>query len=143
MTEAEKIQITRVMKKTVEENPYMSCLGIEFLTLSEEFAHARMKAKKELNNPYGVLHGGSLFSLADTVCGSAGCLCGNYVTTVSGTLNYLLAAQDTEYVYCEAVQVKQGKHIQVYNVNIKDDNGLLLDSGVFTFYVTDQKVVTD
>lgn len=126
--------------KTAEENIYMRFLGIEFQELKQEYARARMKYKKELLNPYGMLHGGSLYSMADIVAGTAACMCGHYVTTVSGTLNFLLPADDTDYVYCEAKQLRQGKHLSVYDVKITNDRQQLLDSGEFTFFVTEHKV---
>ncbi|MBQ8597225.1 MAG: hypothetical protein IJ409_05470, partial [Lachnospiraceae bacterium] len=75
------------------------------------------------------------------VAGTVGCMSGYYVTTVSGSLNFLLPATNTEYVYCEAVQLRMGKHLAVFDVKIKDDNGKILDSGEFTFFVTEQAVL--
>lgn len=140
MEKEDMMQREQAMRKILQENAYIQFLGVEFLTLKEGFAQARMSCKKELANPYGMLHGGSLYSFADTVAGAAACMYGYFVTTVSGTMNFLLPALRTEYVYCEATQLRRGKHLTVFDVRIKDDNGQLLDSGEFTFYVTDQPV---
>ena len=129
------------MRQVVAENPYMQFLGVELLEIREDYGLARMKYKKELANPYGMFHGGSLYSLADIVAGTVGCMCGYYVTTVSGNMNFLLPAENTEYVYCEAMRLRLGKHLAVFDVRIKDDNGQILDSGEFTFFVTEQKVL--
>lgn len=127
--------------RAVTENEYVKFLGIEFQELREGRVKARMKYKKELANPYGMLHGGSLYSMADIVAGSAACMCGYFVTTVSGTLNFLLPADDTEYVYCEAVELRQGRHLAVYDVKITNERKQLLDSGEFIFFVTEHKVL--
>lgn len=124
----------------VTENAYMQFLGIEFLVLKQGYAFAKMKFKKELANPYGTLHGGGLFSLADIVAGTAACMDGHYVTTVNGSLNFMLPAKGTEYVYCEAVQLRKGKHLTVFEVKLKNDESRLLDSGEFTFYVTEYEI---
>ena len=134
-------QKEQIMRKVVAENKYMRFLGIEILELKEGYGLGRMKYKQELLNPYGMFHGGSLYSMADIVAGTVGCMSGNYVTTVSGTLNFLLPATDTEYVYCEAVQLRMGKHLAVFEVKIKNDEGMILDSGEFTFFVTEQVVL--
>lgn len=141
MENEELIQLEKMMRETVEENLYMKYLGIELLEIREGYALARMKYKKELTNPYGMLHGGSLYSLADTVAGTAACMCGHYVTTVSGTMSFLLSAENTEYVYCEATVLRQGRHLSAFDVRIKNDDGQLLDSGEFTFYIMDKKVL--
>lgn len=137
----EKLMLERVMRRTVEENAYMQFLGIELLELKEDYSRARMKYKKELANPYGMLHGGSLYSLADIVAGTTACMCGHFVTTVSGNLNFLSPAVQTEYVYCEAKRLRGGKHLSVFEVKITDDQGHILDSGEFTFFVMEQKVL--
>lgn len=141
MTKEAVLTIEQIMRKMVSENAYMRFLGIEILDLKQEYALARMKYKKELTNPYGMLHGGSLYSLADIVAGTAACMSGHYVTTVTGNLNFMLPAEGTEYIYCEAVRLRMGKHLAVFGVKLKDDRDRLLDSGEFTFYVTEQEVL--
>ncbi len=134
------IQLKEVMLRVMKNNSYMQFLGIEMVEMKEGYGLGRIKYKEELLNPYGMLHGGSLYSLADIVAGSVACMCGCFVTTVSGTMNFLLPAVKTEYVYCEAEQLRMGRHLAVFSVRIKDDNGKILDSGEFTFFVTEQKV---
>ncbi|MGN1179985.1 MAG: PaaI family thioesterase [Suilimivivens sp.] len=125
----------------IAENAYMQFLGIEFPEIRQGYALARMRYRKELTNPYGMLHGGSLYSLADIAAGTAACMCGHYVTTVTGNLNFMLPAEGTEYIYCEAVQLRLGKHLAVFEVKIRDDEDRLLDSGEFTFFVTEHEVL--
>lgn len=134
-------QREQIMHKVIEENFYMRFLGVELLKLQEGYGLARMKNKKELQNPYGMLHGGSLYSLADIVAGTAACMGGSYVTTVSGTMNFLMPADKTEYIYCEAKQLRMGRHLAVFEVKLKDDRENVLDSGEFTFFVTEHKLL--
>ncbi len=141
--EEEKDPLAEAMRKTVEKDLYMQFLGIEVLELREGYALARMRYKKELANPYGMFHGGSLYSMADIVAGLSACMSGHYVTTVSGNLNFLLPAKETEYVFCEAVLLRQGKHLIVFEVKLKDEGGRLLDSGEFTYFILGQRVPAD
>ena len=134
------LQREQTMRKVLEENQYVRFLGIEIIDLREGYCLARMKNSKELLNPYGMFHGGSLYSLADIAAGTAACMSGHYVTTVSGTINFLLPAEGTEYVYCEAEKLRIGGHIAVFDVRLKDEEGNVLDSGEFTFYITGHKV---
>ena len=127
----------RILRKMAEENAYIRFLGVEFLELKQGYGLARMRYRKELINPYGMLHGGSLYSLADIVAGTTACMNGYYVTTVSGNLNFMLPAKETGYVYCEAIQLHGGRHLMVFQVKLKDEEDKLLDSGEFTFFVTE------
>ena len=140
MTNNYSMSVEHVIRNTLAENPYVQFLGIEIMDLRADYGLAKMKYKKELTNPYDTLHGGSLYSLADIIAGATACMCGHYVTTISGTLNFLLPAGRTEYVFCEAVQLRQGKHLSVFEVKIKNDKGDIIDSGEFTFFLTDHLV---
>lgn len=136
-----QILLENKMRQVVAENPYMQFLGVELMEIREDYGLARMKYNEKLANPYGMFHGGSLYSLADIVAGTVGCMCGYYVTTVSGNMNFLLPTQNTEYVYCEVARLRLGKHLAVFDIRIKNDDGQVLDSGEFTFFVTEQKVL--
>lgn len=143
MKEDRQSQIKKILEKTMAENSYIKFLGIEMMEFEDGYSLARMKYRNELANPYGMLHGGCLYSFADIAAGTTACMCGNYVTTVSGTLNFLLPAVETEYVFCESTRLRQGKHLAVFDVKIKDENNQILDSGEFTFFVMDQLVILD
>lgn len=122
------------------ENEFSQYIGIEILELSESKGIGRIKLEKNILNPYGTMHGGALMSLADVIAGSTACMRGKYVTTISSTLNFLLPATKTEYIYCESSVLKSGKTITVLDIKIKDDNGTLLDSGQYNFFVTDIEI---
>ncbi|MDD6492000.1 MAG: PaaI family thioesterase [Firmicutes bacterium] len=143
MKDNKQEQLIKVLQENVMENSYMKFLGIEFVKLEDGYSLAKMKYRKDLTNPYGILHGGCLYSFADIAAGTTACMCGNYVTTVSGTLNFLLPAVKTEYVFCESTRLRQGKHLAVFDVKIKDDENQILDSGEFTFFIMDQEVISD
>ena len=129
--------------KVVADNEYMQFLGLEIQILEEGYGKGRMPYQKTLTNPYGMLHGGSLYSFADIVCGTVACMHGRYVTTVNGSMNFMAPAISTEYVYCEAKEVRCGEHLAVYDVLITAEDGKILDNGSFTFFLTDHKVVAD
>lgn len=133
-------KLAEAIQGVLKENPYIRHLGIEFLKLEDGYALARMKYREELINLYGSLHGGSLYSLADIIAGAAACMSGFYVTTASGNMSFLLPAKGSEYVYCEAVRLHGGKHLSVFEARIRDEAGRILDSGEFTFYVTDRRL---
>lgn len=128
------------MRKVLEENEYMQLLGIELLEYKAGYAKGRMKYCSKVTNPYGSVHGGGLYSLADVISGTAACSCGHYVSTVNGNMNFIRPAMNTEYVYCIATQVRQGSHLIVYDVVMQDDKGVVLENGSFTFFLLEQVV---
>ncbi len=122
------------MDENTKNNEFINHLGLEMIEESSKYAKGRIPVKEELLNPFGTMHGGVLYSLADIVAGIAAQASGNRCVTLSGSLNFLLPGTDTKYIYCEAFLERMGKHTAVYRVEIKDDEGKLLDTGSFTYF---------
>ena len=55
--------------KNLNEGTMMETLGIEYLEVKEGYVLARMFVKKELSQPYGMLHGGASMALAESIGG--------------------------------------------------------------------------
>ncbi len=124
----------------IEENSFAKTIGLEMLELREGYAEGRIPVKEESKNPLGTMHGGCLYSLADIVSGTAATLRGNYVTTVSGEFSYLRPAADTQYVTAKAQEIRFGKNLAVYRVDLVDDAGTVLDIATFTFFDLGKKI---
>ena len=128
-------------QKLLEQNPFGSLLQMKIKEAELGRVRAELPFKKEFTNIYGDLHGGVLYSAVDTICGIAAGTYGYYVTTVDGQIRYLKAARATEYVTCTAKVVKPGRNITVVSFEIMDSNGMLLNTGDFTFYNLKEKEI--
>lgn len=121
--------------------PFNQYIGLEFIEMTPNYGKTRIKFREEVLNTYKTIHGGALLALADVSAGMTASMCGYYVTTVASSLNFLLPAKDTEYIYCECLKLKTGKHISVFDIRITDDKGNLLDSGEFSFFTSKTSVL--
>ena len=134
-------KIAQAVKSFLDESEFIKMLNIELLEVDEEHAKGRMPFDQKYQNPYGTMHGGSLYSLADTIAGTLANMSGKAVTTIEGNLHFLEPAWKTEYIYCEARLRRGGSHIVTVDVDITDNNEKLLDCGCYTFFRTDVDIV--
>ncbi len=74
-----------------------------------------------------------MFTLADTTAGSAASSHGIQVTTLDSTIHFLRPGMNTAYLYAEAKEIKHGKRVSVYSVDVTDDKDSLLATATFTF----------
>jgi acyl-CoA thioesterase len=86
-------------------------------------------------NYRGIVHGGALATLADTVAGTAvaaatGCSC----VTVNYGFNFLRPAVGSQ-ITCSARPEKLGKHICVMHADLFDGQNTKVAAGEFTFCV--------
>ncbi|MDE5820243.1 MAG: PaaI family thioesterase [Lachnospiraceae bacterium] len=133
-------RVKQELKKLVTHNIYAEAMGIELLELRQGYARGRMPYRLENANPYGSLHGGALYSLADIICGLAACTYGYYSSTIEGSMHYVRPALNTRYVICEAHELRQGRQVSVYEARLTNDEGLLLDTAEFSFYMLEKEV---
>ncbi|USF25786.1 hypothetical protein N510_000698 [Firmicutes bacterium ASF500] len=85
-------------------------------------------------NPEGLVHGGAIATLADTVAGCCACSTGGDCVTSSSSLEYLRPAQGD--LFCEATPKKLGRKLSVIQVVIVNTEDKTVATGTFTFFMT-------
>lgn len=93
-------------------------------------------------NPHGIVHGGCLAALADTVGGWAVIgATGRHCVTVNYAFNFLRPAKaGNRKIHCTATPEKLGNTLCVYRIVLTDDAGVEVANGNFTFFLLDGKV---
>ena len=86
-------------------------------------------------NPRGIVHGGCLCTLMDTVAGVAACTDGRSCVTLNAALNYLRPAANTGKVYCDTRFIKTGRTVVVVEAILTDDRGKEIATGTYTFFL--------
>jgi uncharacterized protein (TIGR00369 family) len=126
----------------VSKNTAVSYLGIEFLEIGDDFLTARIPVNRQTCQPYGLLHGGVAVVLAETLgsCGAA-CACepGHKVVGLDINANHLRGTT-SGWVTGTARAVHLGRTTQVWQIDLKDDEGRLTCVSRITMAVLQPKV---
>ena len=122
-------------------NPFCQRIGISVEELRIGYARTVKTVTGEDTNPLGVPHGGLYFTMADNACGFAMSTHGFVAVTVNSTFNFMRGAQVGDRLTAEAVEVKGGKTISVYEARVTNQNGDLIASGTFTFFRMEKQLV--
>jgi 1,4-dihydroxy-2-naphthoyl-CoA hydrolase len=115
---------------------------MEVTEVTENSVTMRMPVTSIVHQPMGLLHGGAVAALAENVAS----LAGNLVAHASGKVcvglslntNHLKGVRDG-YVFAKAVAVHLGRSTQVWEVETKDNEGLLINVSRMTLAVIDKK----
>ena len=109
--------------------------GVKVTAIRQYEAEGVLEVRKDAYNPLGVIHGGALFTLADTVTGTAAYTIGNRpCVTLDSSMQFLAAARG-DRIHCLAKPKKLGRTVLVYDVTLTDGEERLVASGTFTFFV--------
>ncbi len=124
-----------------EFSGFIKEMGMVVTAVSDGYAKVEMKIEETHGNPIGAVHGGVIFSLADTTGGIAATSKGNYVTTVTGDINYLNPAMNVKKLVADTRELKAGKNILVYDVTVRDEKGTVIAEARMTYYSLHKEVV--
>ena len=109
--------------------------GITVTTARPGYAEGKLEVRPTSSNPHGTVHGGCLYTLADTVAGTAACAHGASCVTVSGTMEFLRPATGPT-IRCVATPKKQGQTLSVMQVVLTNDADKEVATGTFTFFMS-------
>ena len=123
------------LKARVESNGYTKHTGVEVLEAGDGRAVGRIVLDERHVNPIGSIHGGCIFTLMETIAGTAFTSTGKVCTTLSSNVDFLNGAIGSKVLTAVAEAVRIGNHIAVFDVRVTDDRERLIARASVTFYV--------
>ena len=112
----------------LEMMPFARLLGIEQVTAAPEAVTGRVRWDESRCTSYGVLHGGVLMSLADSIgayCAVLNLPDGHATSTIESKTNFLRAVR-SGYVEARARPLHIGRTTIVIDTQLHDDHGTLV-----------------
>ena len=124
------------------QNTMTSTIGIEITDIRDDFICGKMPVDERTTQPFGLLHGGASAALAETL-GSIGGGIKVYsnnetVVGIEINANHLKSARDG-WVYGKATPIRIGKKIQVWNIEITNEDDDLICVSRLTLAVIPKK----
>ncbi len=104
--------------------------------LNEKEVLLTTKVTEKSLNPYGMAHGGFLFTLADSVAGLTTVASGSYSVTLQSNIHYMKAAKLGDSLSVIGSCTHDGSRTKVVEVKIENQDKQLLASASFTMFVT-------
>jgi len=122
-----------LLQKINERNAgtLMQTLGIEFVDMGDDYLEAKMPVTPAVHQPDGVLHGGATAALAETVGSSAAAVfCrkeGQMLRGIEISASHVRGVR-SGYVTARATALHMGRTMQLWDIQIKNDEGQLVSS---------------
>lgn len=118
-------------------NAFALSNGIRTSAPSPDHGEAELTLGPNHMNPYGVLHGGVYYTLADCAGGMACRTDGRRYVTLHGGVDFIRSVR-SGVVTARASIRHRGRSTCQVSVEITDQTGRLLATGDFTFFCLDQ-----
>lgn len=134
--------ITVALINRWSSNTLAEQLGIEFITIGEDYLEARMPVDKRTHQPIGLLHGGASVSLAETMGSVAATLCVDqtkfFCVGLEINANHLKGVREG-FVKGITKPIHIGKKTQVWEIRITNEQDELVCVSRITMAVLEKK----
>lgn len=114
-------------------NPFMVHNGVELLRDEDGSYFTRAQIEPVHHNPYGIAHGGLLYTMADIASGVTARQYGTNPVTLDSDFHFL-SNVSTGTLTARAEVVRAGRTVAVVRARITNETGKILADGTFTFY---------
>jgi acyl-CoA thioesterase len=121
-----KDSLARIRARCKKE-PYPKLLGIDVLEITPGYARVSMQFTPEMQNIFGMLHGGAVFSLLDEAFQLACNARGEVAVAQQVNTYFLAAARPGTRLIAEAKEMNATRKTALYDVRVfeEEDNRLL------------------
>jgi acyl-CoA thioesterase len=120
--------IRQALFRKVEQEPFARKLGLKLLALDDGYSLVEMMVTQEMENIFGITHGGALFSLIDEAFETASNSHGTVAVALSMTVNYMAPPVTGTRLTAEAREYSRTRKTANYDIKVHDEQGQLIAS---------------
>ena len=118
-------------------NPYLQMNHIKVDEVRRDYVRLYVDLVPELCNPYGIAHGGLLFTLSDCCAGINARTDGRSYVTLDSDFHFMNNVSAGR-ITAESYVLRRGGRVCVLRANTHDEDGNVLTDGTFTMYCVDK-----
>jgi acyl-CoA thioesterase len=121
-------RVKEAIFKKVEAEPFAQKFGLRLLDLEEGYSKVEMKLTSEMENLFGMAHGGALFALIDEAFETASNSHGTLAVALNMNITYIAPPSPGSRLMAEAREVSRTQRTAVYDIKLFDDQAHLIAS---------------
>lgn len=111
------------------KNTLMETLEISYIDIGDDYLTAKMPVNSRVYQPDGVLHGGAMVALAESVGSAASMVFLNtdeyFIRGVEIAANHVKSVKDG-FVFAKAMMLHKGRTMQLWSIKLTDEQGQLI-----------------
>lgn len=130
---------TQIIDAMYKNDFFSQWLGVERMAEGPGHCVLRMQIKKEMLNGFGIVHGGVVFSLADSALAFASNSHGRKAVSIETAISHIESLREGEIITAFAEEESLGNKIAVYRVLVKNESEKVVAIFKGTVYRTSQE----
>ena len=134
--------MTDVNPHAYNQPPFAKYLGMKIIEITPDRVLAELVVREDLNNRFGIMHGGAIMALADNCGGtaaSANLKDGQTTTTIESKTNFYAAVPIGDVARADCTALHKGRTTMVWQTRVTRNDGRLCALVTQTQMVLDKK----
>ena len=119
-------KVRKAIFKRMEQEPFGRKFGITLVDVKEGYARVEMRFTSDMENMFGMAHGGAIFSLMDAAFEVASNSHGTMAVALSMNITYLASPARGARLTAEAKEINKTRRTAAYDLRAADEAGKLL-----------------
>ena len=133
--------VQHILDTMLEKDHFSRWLGIEVDEYREGYCKLHFTVKQVMLNGFSIVHGGIIFSAADSAFAFACNSHGRISVALDVQISFIKAAHEGETIYVEAKEIHTGNKTSFYDIMLTNTKGEILANFKGTAYRTSRNVI--
>lgn len=116
------------MKAQVAKEPFAQKFNMRLVDLADGYSRVEMIFTEDMQNIFGMAHGGAIFALIDEAFETASNSHGTMAVALNMSLSYIAAAAPGSKLTAEAHEISRTNRTANYDIKVRDETGKLIAS---------------
>jgi acyl-CoA thioesterase len=121
-------RVKEAIFRQVEKEPFAQKFQLKLMDLDEGYSRVEMSYTPDMENIFGLAHGGAIFALIDEAFETAGNSHGTMAVALNMNITYLSSPSPGSRLTAEARELNRTNKTAVYDIKVADDRGSLIAS---------------
>jgi acyl-CoA thioesterase len=130
----------QVLEKMWQNDHFSQWLGLKIDQITEGGCRLHYTIRRDMLNGFGTVHGGIIFSAADSCFAFACNSHGRLAVALDVSITFTKAAKEVETLYVEAKEVHLGNKTSVYDIKTTNEKGEIVAIFKGTAYRTEKEI---
>lgn len=133
-------KVKNAIIRQVEKEPFSRKFGIKLIDLDEGYAKVSMTFTDDMENIFGLAHGGALFALIDEAFEIASNSHGTVAVALNMNVNYISSPVKGSLLFAEAREFNRTRKTATYDIRVTDDRNKLIAACQALVYRKDERL---
>lgn len=119
-------KVFSAIRRAVKDEAFAKKMNLELIAIEEGYSSVRMRFTPDMENIFGMAHGGAIFSLIDEAFETASNSHGTVAVALNINVTYLATPEPGDILTAEAKEVNRTNRTANYYITVKTQTEKLL-----------------